>query len=160
VIPLSEPVRTRSGDLVDSISVAKGTRVGISVACMNRSTAIWGLDAKKFRPERWLEKDGLPKKAQEIQGHRHLLTFSDGPRACLGKGFALAELKVSFIVAEYLRLRCSAQAVLSVLVKSFVFEMRDGPNTKVELGRGLLPRPKIVGEVGTKLPLRVKRYGG
>ncbi|KIM65593.1 hypothetical protein SCLCIDRAFT_1157767 [Scleroderma citrinum Foug A] len=143
VIPLSEPVRTRSGDLVDSISVAKGTRIGISVACMNRSAAIWGADAKEFRPERWLDKDGLPKKAQEIQGHRHLLTFSDGPRACLGKGFALAELK----------------AVLSVLVKAFVFEMRDGPNTKVELGRGILPRPKIAGEVGTKLPLRVKRYG-
>ncbi|KIM70716.1 hypothetical protein SCLCIDRAFT_18765 [Scleroderma citrinum Foug A] len=100
VITLSEPVRTRSGELVNSISIAKGTRIGISVTCMNRSTAIWGQDAKEFRPERWLEKDGLPKKAQEIQGHRHLLTFSEGPRACLGKGFALAELKVSFIVTD------------------------------------------------------------
>ncbi|KAL4079902.1 cytochrome P450 [Scleroderma yunnanense] len=144
VIPLSEPVRTRSGELVDSISVAKGTRVGISVAGMNRSSAVWGPDAKVFRPERWLEEDGIPKRAQEIQAYRHLLTFSDGPRTCLGKGFALAELKT----------------VLCVLVKAFVFEMRDGPNTKVELGRGLLPRPKIAGEVGTKLPLRVKRYEG
>ena len=95
VIPLSEPVRTRSGDLVDSITIAKGTRIGISVACMNRSTAIWGPDARELRPQRWLEQDGLPKKVQEIQGHRHLLTFSDGSRACLGKGFALAEFKVS-----------------------------------------------------------------
>ena len=127
---------------------------------MNRSTVIWGPDAKEFRPERWLEKNGLPKKAQEIQGHRHLLTFSDGPRTCLGKGFALAEFKVSFIVAAQLRLRWFSQAVLSVLVKAFVFEMRDGPKTEVELGWGLIRRPKIAGEVGTKLPLRVKRYGG
>ena len=100
IIPLSEPVRTRSGDLVDNIFIAKGTRIGISISCMNCSTLIWGPDAKEFRPERWLEKDGLPKKAQEIHGYRHLLTFSDGPRACLGTGFVLAELKVSFLVAE------------------------------------------------------------
>ena len=95
MVPLSEPVRTRSGELVDSVTIAKGTRICISITYMNRSTAIWGPDAREFRPERWLEQDGLPKKAQEIQGHHHLLTFSDGPRACLGKGFALAEIKVS-----------------------------------------------------------------
>ena len=41
-----------------------------------------------------------------------------------------------------------------------MFEMRDGPDTKVELGRGIFPRPKVVGEVGNRLPLRVKRYEG
>ncbi|KAI6026700.1 cytochrome P450 [Pisolithus microcarpus] len=143
-IPLSEPVHTRSGELVDSISVTKGTRIGISIACMNRSSAIWGPDAKKFRPERWLEEAGIPKKAQEIQGYRHLLTFSDGSRTCLGKVFAITEFKV----------------VLSVLVRSFVFEMRDGPDAKVEVGRELLQRPKLAGEVGTKVPLRVRRYEG
>ena len=50
VIPLSEPARTRSGDLVDGITIAEGTKIGVSVACMNRSTAIWGADARKFRP--------------------------------------------------------------------------------------------------------------
>lgn len=99
VIPLSEPVRTQSGDLVDNITIAKGTKIGVSVACMNRSTAIWGPDAKEFQPERWLEEDGIPKKAKEIQGHRHILSFSDGPRICLGKGFAVAELKVSVLFA-------------------------------------------------------------
>ncbi|KAI6003057.1 cytochrome P450 [Pisolithus albus] len=144
VIPLSEPVITLSGEVVNSISVARGTRVGISVSCINRSTEIWGEDAKVFRPERWLEEDGIPRKAQDIQAYRHLLTFVDGARTCLGKGFAVAEFK----------------AVMSVLVKSFVFEMRDGPDTQVEIGRGLLPRPKIVGEEGTNVPLRIRRYEG
>ncbi|KAI6021735.1 hypothetical protein PISMIDRAFT_674045 [Pisolithus microcarpus 441] len=142
VIPLSEPVVTQSGEVVNSISVARGTRLGISIPSVNRSTEIWGEDAKVFRPERWLEEDGIPRKAQDIQAYRHLLTFVDGPRTCLGKGFAVAEFK----------------AVMSVLVKSFVFEMRDGPDTQVEIGRGLLPRPKIVGEEGTNVPLRVRRY--
>ncbi|KAI6111678.1 cytochrome P450 [Pisolithus thermaeus] len=132
VIPLSEPVITKSGQAVKSISVARGTRIGLPLACINRSTSIWGPDAKVFRPERWLEKDGIPKKAQDVQGYRHLLTFADGPRI----------------------------AVLSVLVKSLVFEMRDGPNTQIELAQGILPRPQVVGEEGAATPLRVTRYEG
>jgi len=38
---------------------------------------------------------------QEISGYRHLLTFADGPRACLGKGFALAEIKVCIVLLWY-----------------------------------------------------------
>ncbi|KIO07172.1 hypothetical protein M404DRAFT_998564 [Pisolithus tinctorius Marx 270] len=144
VIPLSEPVRTKSGRVVNSISVTRGTQIGISTACINRSVAIWGADAKVFRPERWLEEGGIPKKAQEVQGYRHLLTFVDGPRTCLGKAFALAEFKT----------------VMVVLVRSFVFEMRDGPGTQIEMAMGLLPRPRVTGEDGTKLPLRVNRYEG
>ncbi|KIM68473.1 hypothetical protein SCLCIDRAFT_1209288 [Scleroderma citrinum Foug A] len=144
VIPISEPIRTKSGDLVDKIAVTSGTQVCIPTACINRSTAIWGADAKAFLPERWLEEGTIPKAAQEVQGYRHLLTFVDGPRTCLGRGFAVAEIK----------------AVLSVLVKNFVFEMRDGPGTQVEICRGVLPRPKVAGEDGTRIPLRVSRYGG
>ena len=45
-----------------------------------------------------------------------------------------------------------------MLVKNYVFELRDGVNTKIENGGGVLPRPKIAGEVGSKLPLRVRPY--
>ncbi|KAI6128090.1 hypothetical protein EDD16DRAFT_1549353 [Pisolithus croceorrhizus] len=52
------------------------------------------------------------------------------------------------------------KAVLSVLAKSFVFEMRDGPNTQIGLAQGILPRPRVVGEEGAAMPLRVTRYEG
>ncbi|KAF8548313.1 cytochrome P450 [Imleria badia] len=148
IIPFSEPVRTKSGQLVDNLSITKGTVVTIPLASVNRSTVIWGDDAKDFKPSRWLEDDdghnGIPTKAREVQGHRHLLTFSDGPRNCLGKNFAVTEFK----------------AVLSVLVKNFVFEQRDSAGTRIEMGRGFLPRPRVAGEVGCKVPLRVKPYVG
>jgi cytochrome P450 len=142
VIPLSEPVRTESGEMTDSITVAKGTLITIPVAAINRSSAIWGPDAKEFKPDRWLSEDGISGKAKEVQGHRHLLTFVDGPRTCLGKDFAITEIKI----------------VLSVLVKNFVFEMRDGQDTPVEVVRGIFPRPRVVGEDGIGVPLRVHRY--
>ncbi|KAG2132746.1 cytochrome P450 [Suillus clintonianus] len=142
IIPLSEPVCNASGEMTDSISVAKGTLIMISAVAINRSLAIWGPDAKEFKPERWLAEGGISGKAKEVQGHKHLLTFVDGPRTCLGKDFAITEFKT----------------VLSVLVKNFVFEMRDGPNTWVEVVRGILPRPRVVGEDSTGVPLKVRRY--
>lgn len=84
--------------MVDSLTIAKDTRVTISMESINRSAAIWGEDAKVFRPSRWLEdasgQNGIPTKAKEVHGHRHLLTFVDGPRTCLGKNFAVTEFKV------------------------------------------------------------------
>ncbi len=50
------------------------------------------------------------------------------------------------------------QAVLSVLVRNFVFEMRDGPETKVEDIVTILRRPKVEGEEGFALPMRIRRY--
>ena len=49
------------------------------------------------------------------------------------------------------------QAVLSVLIRNFVFEFRDGPETKIELSRGLLPRARVAGETGAQVPLRIRR---
>ncbi|KAI6101624.1 cytochrome P450 [Pisolithus croceorrhizus] len=144
VIPLLDPVQTKSGEFVDSIVVERGTILSVPISCINRSEAIWGPDAKVFRPERWLEPDGITKKAQEVKGYRHLLSFGDGPRSCIGKTFALAEIKT----------------VLSMAIRNFVLEMKDGPNTKVELSRGITLRPKVVGEEGIKVPLRIRHYKG
>jgi cytochrome P450 len=58
--------------------------------------SLWGEDAWEFKPERWLNGgQGIPASAKDLQGHRHLITFVNGPRTCLGKQFALAEFKVS-----------------------------------------------------------------
>uniref|UniRef100_P9WEI9 Cytochrome P450 monooxygenase claP n=1 Tax=Ampulloclitocybe clavipes TaxID=56467 RepID=CLAP_AMPCV len=141
IMPLSTPLVTRSGQTVSSIAIGKGTVVGVPIRCMNRSEVLWGKDAKEFIPERWLE-PGFGEN-NEIQGHRHLLTFVDGPRTCLGKGFAIAEFK----------------AALSVLIRSYTFEF-PGPNgavPKIERHRSILPRPKVEGQDGAKVPLRVRR---
>ncbi|KAJ7758789.1 cytochrome P450, partial [Mycena maculata] len=82
-------VVTPSGETISSIAVVKGSVISAPIWCINRSEALWGPDAKEFKPERWLEaKKDVP--AKELQGHHHLLTFHDGPRTCLGKSFTLA----------------------------------------------------------------------
>ncbi|KAH7925026.1 cytochrome P450 [Leucogyrophana mollusca] len=141
VLPLSEPIQTSSGEMVDHVVIPKGTTIMIHIGSINRSAKFWGSDTKEFKPERWLWREVSTEKVAGIQGHRHLLTFIDGPRACLGKGFAITQLK----------------AVLSVLIRSFTFEIPGGSETKVEVVPGVLPRPRIVGEEGYRVPLKVRR---
>ena len=97
-LPLSHPIRTASGELVDSIFVAKGTFIRIPIIGINMSEELWGNDAGKFDPKRWLDfyhDEGAGKgRWTEIQGYKHLLTFGNGPRMCLGKNFAVTEIKV------------------------------------------------------------------
>ena len=97
-IPLTHPIRTASGILVNEIFVAKGTFVRIPIAGVNKSETLWGPDAAKFNPSRWLLSDDESRSAmgklEEIKGYKHILTFGSGPRTCLGKNFALLEVKV------------------------------------------------------------------
>ncbi len=169
VIPLSQPLRLPNGELTDHIAVAEGQEVAVPIGYVNTARSVWGEDAREFRPERWLTPEGLPKKAQEVQGHRHLLTFVDGHRMCLGRGFALAEFKVRCSLCDtyvvfaatslwrMLMYGAFAQAVLGVLIKNYSFELPDGPDTKIEYCRGVLPRPRVAGEKGACVPMRVRR---
>ncbi|KAF8838202.1 cytochrome P450 [Paxillus ammoniavirescens] len=142
VLPLGNPVFTASSPHpVTHLSIPRGTIVTVPLASINRGTSFWGPDAKVFKPSRWIGEDGIPGRAKEVQGHRHILTFADGPRTCIGKGYAVVEFKV----------------ILSILVRNFTFEFRDGPETKMGNAGGVLPRPKIEGEEGSRVPLRVRR---
>ncbi|KIL67269.1 hypothetical protein M378DRAFT_159670 [Amanita muscaria Koide BX008] len=142
VVPLSSPIKTSSGKMVDSIFVPKGTTVITPFVYINRSEAFWGPNAKQWVPERWLEENPYPSK--DFSGHRHIYTFSDGPRMCLGRMFALAEFK----------------AVLSVLIRNFTFELPSGPDTPIVLQKGILPRPKLADEAGCVLRMRVRQVTG
>jgi len=137
VLPLSTPLQTRDGKLVDSLVIAKGTMVGVSAITINRSEAFWGPDARNFKPERWLNKDGLVG-AKDVSGHRHLLTFSDGPTSCLGKGFVLGEFK----------------AVVCTIVRNYHLEMKEG--AKLVPAKGFSRYPYLDGE-DDQVPIRVRR---
>lgn len=93
-MPLSEETTTLSGEKVDRLIIPKGMHVTVPISTINRLESVWGPDAKEFVPERWIDEAGLTQRAKEIHGFSHMLTFVDGARTCLGKGFAIAEFKV------------------------------------------------------------------
>ncbi|KAJ3328244.1 hypothetical protein HDU76_010321 [Blyttiomyces sp. JEL0837] len=80
--------------LPDGTIIPKNTLVMWSPYCMGRTEAIWGPDAKKFRPERWLEMQKQPSPFDYP-------VFNAGPRVCLGKN--MAELEGVFVMVSLLR---------------------------------------------------------
>ncbi|KAJ1305261.1 hypothetical protein OPQ81_000289 [Rhizoctonia solani] len=106
-VPLRYPIKGKNGEDIREITVRKGTSIYVSLKEANRCKETWGPDADVFRPERWLEK--LPDSVSEARTpgvYSSMMTFSAGPRACIGFKFSLLELKT----------------ILSMLIKSFKFE--------------------------------------
>jgi cytochrome P450 len=58
ILPLSTPICGVDGREMQEIMVPKNTNVIVSILGANRDTALWGLDALEWKPERWL--DPLP----------------------------------------------------------------------------------------------------
>ncbi|RXW15842.1 hypothetical protein EST38_g10012 [Candolleomyces aberdarensis] len=142
VVPLSKPIHTSTGELVSELVIAKGQGLHIPLVLINNSKEIWGPDFKEFKPERWLDPDTtLMSDAKAIQGHHHIMSFSDGPKFCLGRHFALANFKTS----------------LANLVRRYTFEMPNGKDTVIERHLCIIPRPKLAGEKGPNVPLRAQR---
>ncbi|KAI9794597.1 MAG: hypothetical protein M1816_004484 [Peltula sp. TS41687] len=69
--------------------VPSGTLILIPPWAVNRSIALWGPDAKEFKPERWIG----PGRANTggADSNYSFLTFLHGPRSCIGQAFAKAE---------------------------------------------------------------------
>ncbi|TVU31930.1 hypothetical protein EJB05_23642, partial [Eragrostis curvula] len=97
--------------LPDGSSVSKGDIVFYVPYAMGRMEYLWGRDAEVFRPERWLSENG------EFQPENpfKFTAFQAGPRICLGKEFAYRQMKI----------------FAAVLLRFFVFRLRDGENASV-----------------------------
>ena len=69
--------------------VPKGTKIILSPWAINTATALWGPDADKFNPDRWMG----PGKANSggAESNYAFMTFLHGPRSCIGQAFAKAE---------------------------------------------------------------------
>ncbi|KAH0632384.1 hypothetical protein KY290_035803 [Solanum tuberosum] len=75
--------------LPDGTFVKKGTRVTYHPYAMGRMEELWGVDCLEFKPERWINKDGVFSQENPYK----YPVFQAGVRVCLGKEMALVELK-------------------------------------------------------------------
>ncbi|XP_051137975.1 cytochrome P450 704C1-like [Andrographis paniculata] len=74
----------------DGFSVKKGNLVAYVPYSMGRMKSLWGEDAEEFRPERWLDENGIFRNESPFK----FAAFQAGPRICLGKEFAYRQMKV------------------------------------------------------------------
>ncbi|XP_057798447.1 cytochrome P450 704C1-like [Salvia miltiorrhiza] len=89
----------------DGFSVKKGNLVSYVPYSMGRMKSLWGDDAEEFKPERWLDHNGVFQQQSPFK----FTAFQGGPRICLGKEFAYRQMKV----------------FASVLLAAFSFKLAD-----------------------------------
>ncbi|KAK0185977.1 cytochrome P450 [Armillaria mellea] len=97
-IPLSEPITTSDDSIIWDIPVLKGQALVLSIYAYNRLPCVWGNDADKWNPERFLHPTGI--KETNLGMYANLMTFSAGVRSCIGWKYAVMEMQV--MVAELL----------------------------------------------------------
>ncbi|XP_047069799.1 cytochrome P450 709B2-like [Lolium rigidum] len=101
--PVSAIQRRAGSDLeVGGIRVPEGTALAIPIATIHRDKEVWGEDADEFKPLRF--EKGVTMAAKHPKA---LLSFSSGPRSCIGQNFAMIE----------------AKAVIAVILQKFSFSL-------------------------------------
>ncbi|KAJ3557572.1 hypothetical protein NP233_g11706 [Leucocoprinus birnbaumii] len=136
ILPLSKPVTSVHGLPVTEIMVPNGTQIIIPILGCNTSPDIWGHDAHEWKPQRWLSP--LPEsilKAHIPSIYSHLMTFTGGPRACIG--FKYSELAIKVIV--------------STLISSFKFDLPK--DREIIWRRTVIVKPYVDSE--PQLPLKI-----
>lgn len=94
-VPMTLRQAAHDTTIVDEF-IPKGTRIFIVPWATNRDEALWGEDAGKFNPERWLADPSDPSKNAHVANggaasNYAMLTFLHGPRSCMGMAFSKAE---------------------------------------------------------------------
>ncbi|KAJ8583795.1 cytochrome-450 hydroxylase [Rhizopogon salebrosus TDB-379] len=138
-IPVSYPVHLSDGTISEqkSVRVPKGSFVHVPVEAFNLDMGIWGDNAWEFDPDRW---DHLSEDVLSLPGlYSNLLTFSAGPRSCIGMRFSMIEMKT----------------FLYILLTTFSFAET---GKKIYKANVVLTRPYVAGEFrrGSQCPLLVK----
>lgn len=112
---------------VQGFRLPKGTAIDLVPAITSMSRAIWGEDADEVRPERWDAWEPSPTGGGEKKQRQTAApspyayeVFGNGPRVCLGKQFALMEIKM-FLFAMASRYRfVGVEGEFTVANPSFV----------------------------------------
>ncbi|TVU46866.1 hypothetical protein EJB05_06438 [Eragrostis curvula] len=95
--------RTADADvMLGSIKVPQGTVISIPIGMLHRDKEVWGPDADDFNPMRF--ENGISRAANDPNA---LLSFSLGPRACIGQSSGIIE----------------AQIIMAMILRKFTFSL-------------------------------------
>ncbi|XP_020599486.1 cytochrome P450 86B1-like [Phalaenopsis equestris] len=126
-VPFEEKGVVEAEMLPSGQRVEPGTQVLFSTYTMGRMPGVWGKDCLEFRPERWITEQG---KVRHEPAYK-FMSFNCGPRTCLGKAMAFAELRevVAAVVREFRLEMVEGQVVEPKL--SIILQMRNGFKVRV-----------------------------
>lgn len=79
--------------MIEGVKIPAGTSVDLCFSQLQLNPLIWGDDAESINPDRWV---GIP--SNDVRANPFAYNvFSNGPRICIGKSFALLEIKTMLV---------------------------------------------------------------
>lgn len=123
-VPLTLRVAAHDTMILDQ-PIPKDTVIILCPWAVNQSKELWGPDADKFNPDRWMG----PGRANTggADSNYSLLTFLHGPRSCIGKDFAKAEFAT--LVASWF-----GRFEMELADKDYVLDIAGGITSKPKGG--------------------------
>ncbi|PON75784.1 Cytochrome P450, E-class, group I [Parasponia andersonii] len=88
-VPINSRLSVADDVLPDGTHVGKGWFADYSAYAMGRMEKVWGQDCREFKPERWLDANGVFQPSDQFR----FPVFHCGPRMCLGKEMAYVQMK-------------------------------------------------------------------
>ncbi|KAK0197878.1 cytochrome P450 [Armillaria mellea] len=121
-----------------TLVVPKGQTLVCSAFLYNRLPSLWGDDAEKWNPARFLDNPT----SVSLGVYANLMTFGTGPRSCIGWRFAVMEM----------------QTILANLIRHFEFSVPEGGVEILHFPGSPAVVPIVKGEahLGSQLPLRAR----
>ncbi|OCH91111.1 cytochrome P450 [Obba rivulosa] len=142
-IPLQYPILSTSGELITEVPIHRGQDIFLSFGAYNRLPELWGENSDVWDPSRFLTQD--IKREITVGMFANLMTFSAGPRGCVGWRFSVIE----------------TQAILAEIIESFEFSLQsDAPDiqrlpTGVMNPGVMVPAMRGKLESGIQMPLQI-----
>lgn len=96
-IPMNSKLAVSNDTLPDGTHVGKGWFADYSAYAMGRMERLWGPDCREYKPERWLDDDGVYQPSDQFK----YPVFHCGPRMCLGKDMAYVQMKCVVAAVMY-----------------------------------------------------------
>ncbi|CAH1421880.1 unnamed protein product [Lactuca virosa] len=116
-VPFQHKAPVQPDVLPSGHRVYPNMKILFSLYALGRMKRIWGNDSREFKPERWI----TDKQMIRHEPSYKFLSFNAGPRTCIGKQVAFAQIK----------------AVGATILHNYKFEMEEGhvvaPNVSVIL---------------------------
>lgn len=96
-VPINSRLTVDDDKLPDGTYVGKGWFADYSAYAMGRMERIWGSDCREFKPERWLDVNGVYQPSDQFK----YPVFHGGFRMCLGKEMAYLQMKSVVVAVMY-----------------------------------------------------------
>ncbi|KAL0058259.1 hypothetical protein AAF712_015083 [Marasmius tenuissimus] len=144
VLLLDFPVTSVHGKTVSEVPVDRGQRIRVDMSTYNRLNSVWGADANEWNParhQRTMEPTS-EKNPTQVGLFANILTFSGGPKGCIGWRFAFMEI----------------QAIVVGLLERFEFSIPPGLEIEPVCPAAItLVAPSVKGKEkeGPQLPLKI-----